>query len=67
MTPLPLYKEFPRDFFSECCYTLLQLRHLPVLLILDKRIQIGDHKIEIVKFSDSINTLLKDITCLNRI
>ena len=32
-----------------------------------KEIQIGDHEIEIVNFTDNTTIFLRDITCLNRI
>ena len=32
-----------------------------------KRIQIGDHEIRIVNFTDNTTIFLRDITCLNRI
>ena len=40
------------------------------LINADKRIkgiQIGDHEIKIVNFTDNTTIFLKDITCLNRI
>ena len=32
-----------------------------------KEIQIGDHEIKIVNFTDNTTIFLRDITCLNRI
>ena len=43
---------------------------LPNLINADKRIkgiQIGDHEIKIVNFTDNTTIFLRDITCLNRI
>ena len=43
---------------------------LASLINADKRIkgiQIGDHEIKIVNFTDNTTIFLKDITCLNRI
>ena len=40
LTPLPLFEEFARSFHFQCCYTLLQLRYLPISLIRNKEIQI---------------------------
>ena len=67
LTPLPLCKEFAKGVHSPCCYTLLQLRYLPISLIRIKGIQIGDHEIKIVNFADDSIIILRDITCLNRI
>ena len=61
LTSLPLFEEFARAVYSQCFYTLLQLRYLPIPLIRIKGIKIGDHEIKIVNFSD--NTII----CLNSV
>ena len=61
LTALHLCKEFARGVHSQYCYTLLQLRYLPVLLIMTKRVQIGYHQIPIVNFSGNTTTFLIDI------
>ena len=65
LTPLLLCKELARSVHSQCSYTLLPLRYLPISLISIKGIQIGDHEIKIVNFSDDTNIFVKDITWLN--
>ena len=66
-TPLLLCKEFTRGVHSQCCYTLFQLRYLPVSLIRIKGGQMGDYDVKIGNFADDTNIFLTDITCLNRI
>ena len=44
------------------CYTLLQLRCLPISLIRIKVIQIEDYEIKIVNFDDNITIILRYIT-----
>ena len=61
LTSLPLFEEFARAVYSQCFYTLSQLRYLPIPLIRIKGIKIGDHEIKIVNFSD--NTII----CLNSV
>ena len=68
LTALHLCKEFARGVHSQYCYTLLQLRYLPVLLIMTKGVQIGYHQIPIVNFSGNTTTFLIDIdTWFNKI
>ena len=66
LTPLPLCEEFASGVHSQCCYTLLQLRYLPISLIRIKEIQIGDHEIKTVNFANDTTIFLKEITCFNR-
>ena len=67
LTSLSLCEEFARGVHSQCYYILLQLRYLPVSLAKFKGVQIGDHEIKIVNFSDYTTIFLRDITCLNKI
>ena len=67
MTFLPLCEEFARGVNSQCSYTLLQLRYLPVSLIRIKIMQIGNHKIKVVNYANGTTIFLRDIACLNRI
>ena len=67
LTPLPLCEEFTKGVHCQYCYTLFQLRYLPISLKRAKGIQIEDHGIEIVDFADDAAIFLGDITCLNRI
>ena len=60
-----LCKELARSVHPQCSYTLLPLKYLPISLISIKGIQIGDHEIKILNFSDDTNIFLKDITWLN--
>ena len=60
---LTLCEEFARRVHSQYCYTLLELRYLPISLIRIKGIQIGDHEIKIVNFADGTTIFLRDITC----
>ena len=67
LTSLPLCEEFARGVHCQCCYILLQLRYLPVSLTKFKGVQIGDHEIKKVNFSNETTIFLGDITYLNRI
>ena len=67
LIPLLLRKDFARGVYSQCCYTLLQLKYLPISLIRIKGIQTGDHEIKIIDFADDTNIFLRDTICLNRI
>ena len=66
-TPLPLREEFAKGVHCQYCYTLFQLRYLPISLKRAKGIQIEDHRIKIVDSADDAAIFLGDITCLNRI
>ena len=60
---------FSWGVYCPCCYTILRLRYYN-LINDDKRIkgiQIGDHEIKTVNFTDNTTIFLRDITCLNRI
>ena len=58
----PLYPYARRGVHSHCCYTLLQLRYLPISLRKIKGIQVGDHEIKVANFADNTTIFLKDIT-----
>ena len=67
LTPLPLCEEFTKGFHSQCCYTLLQLRYLPISFLRIKEMKIGDHGIKIVNSADDTTIFLSDITYLGGI
>ena len=46
LTPVLLCEEFSRDVYIQCCYTLLQLRYLPIWLFRIKGIHIVKHEIK---------------------
>ena len=46
---------------------IIQLRYLPISLIMIKDIQVGDDEIKIVNFANHTTIFLIDFTCLNRI
>ena len=52
---------------SQCCYTLMQLRYLPISLIMIKKIRVGDDEMKVLNFADGTTMFLRDFTCLNRI
>ena len=58
LTHLPLCEEFVNGVHFKCCYTLLQLRCLPISLIRIKGIQIENHEIKIVNFADDTTIFL---------
>ena len=45
LIPLPLCKEFAKGIHSQCCYTFMQDRYLPISLMRIKGTQIGDYEI----------------------
>ena len=57
--PLPLCEEFANGVHSQCCFTFMQLRYLPISLKRIKAIQIGNDEIKIVHFVD--NTTIQEI------
>ena len=57
----------PNGVHIQCCYTLLQVKYLPISLTRIKGIQIRDHEIKIVNFNVNITIFLTDITYLKRI
>ena len=67
LTLLLLCEEFARSVHSQCCYTLLQLKYLPISLTRIKGIQKGDPEIKLVNFVDDTTIFLRDVTCVNRI
>ena len=62
----PIIRGVCQGYPSQYSYTLLQLIHLPILLIRIKGIQIGENEIKTVSFAGT-TIFLTDITCLNRI
>ena len=62
LTASLLCEEFARGVHSQCCYTLL-----PISMIKIKEVQIGDHEIKMLHFSDESTIFLRDITCLKAI
>ena len=52
---------------SQCCYTLMQLRYLPISLIMIKKIRVEDDEMKVLNFADGTTMFLRDFTCLNRI
>ena len=60
-TPLSLCQQFTRGVNSQCCYTSLQLRYFPVLLIRIKGIQTGHYEVQMVSFADDTSIFLRDI------
>ena len=66
MTPIWLLYRYAKNLLRVSIFKL-QLRYLPVSLIMIKGTQIGDQGIKIGNFAGNITIFWRDITCLNSI